>query len=170
MGPPLSRTAAVSLSALATSFFTVLAYLFVSGLRYGAPWLMILAPLFFFAVLVVFSFRGPANTLPSFAVCFLLLTAAFLIRFSRFDFTSNDYKTFLIDWMFHFIKNGAWGGLKDSLGNYNVPYLYILAFLSKFSANSLYLIKAVSVAFDFLLALYAMRFAACFPNRAGRAC
>ena len=42
--------------------------------------------------------------------------------------------------------------MKDPIGNYNIPYLYFLAFFSYLPVKDLYLIKSLSIFFDIILA------------------
>jgi len=48
-------------------------------------------------------------------------------------------------------------GLGTKVGNYNPPYMYILNIIARSNFSDLYLIKVVSVIFDFLLAFFAMK-------------
>ena len=78
---------------------------------------------------------------------------ALLIRYSALSFKSRDFVVFLEPW-FNFLKeNGGLLALKDYIGNYNVPYMTILAILTYLPFNALYMIKIVSILFDFGLAL-----------------
>lgn len=82
----------------------------------------------------------------------LPIGAAVLIRCLLLDQVSSDYKEFLAPWLEYFRLHGGVFALKDSVGNYNVPYLYFLALLSYLPAPGLYLTKLLSVFFDFILA------------------
>lgn len=86
---------------------------------------------------------------------FLVLAAtvlALVVRYKFLGFESKDYTIFLSSW-FESLKEG--GGL-EALGNfggdYNAPYMTILALLTYLPFSSLYLIKAVSILFDIALA------------------
>ena len=82
----------------------------------------------------------------------LIVVAAIAVRLGLFDYETLDYKNFLTNWVTFFKNNGGFSALKYSVGNYNIPYLYFLAAFSYSSVRDLYLIKALSCAFDFLLA------------------
>ncbi|MDW7695912.1 hypothetical protein R9C00_25570 [Flammeovirgaceae bacterium SG7u.111] len=82
----------------------------------------------------------------------LLLGFSFLIRVSMFGFESDDYLgNGFSDW-YDFIKtNGGFSALaENSFTTYNVPYLYVLAFLSYLPISKLIGIKLFSVLFDYL--------------------
>ena len=86
----------------------------------------------------------------------LLLLLAFAARAYVFDYETLDYKNFLSKWIDYFRVNGGFRALKNSVGNYNIPYLYFLALFSMSDIGDLYLIKLLSTFFDVLLAWSAM--------------
>lgn len=92
-----------------------------------------------------------------FTVIFLTVVSALaiLLRWFTRDFETEDYKYYLSVWFDTLKENGGFAGLKLSLGDYNVPYLTILAFLTYLPFDSLYSIKFVSCVFDFVLAIFA---------------
>ena len=89
----------------------------------------------------------------SLLLCALLpIGAAVFLRCCLLDHMTYDYRDFLSGWAAFFRDNGGWAALKLPKGNYNVPYLYFLAFISYLDLPDLYLIKLFSVLFDVLLA------------------
>lgn len=82
---------------------------------------------------------------------------ALFLRAFLFSYASLDYQDFLSHWVEHFRQNGGFAALKDPVGNYNVPYLYLLALISYLPLPDLYLIKLFSVLFDILLAWGGLR-------------
>ncbi len=86
---------------------------------------------------------------------------ALLLRASLLPYETLDYQDFLSQWVEHFRQHGGFAALKDPVGNYNVPYLYLLALLSHLPMPDLYGIKLFSIVFDFLLAWGAFRLARC---------
>lgn len=91
---------------------------------------------------------------------------AFSLRAGFMDYRSGDYNSFLAVWVEYFRENGGFAGLKHSIGNYNVPYLYFLAFFSYLPLNDLYLIKLLSISFDVVLAFGIMEIVGMFTNSA----
>ncbi len=85
-------------------------------------------------------------------VSVLLVLLAFAARAYVFDYETLDYQNFLTRWVEFFRLNGHFRALSRSVGNYNIPYLYFLAFFSLLPIRDLYLIKLLSTFFDVLLA------------------
>ena len=77
------------------------------------------------------------------------------IRFFMLDFETSDYTLFLKKWFEYLTENGGVSALDNYPGDYNAPYMTILSLLSYLPFKSLYLIKWVSIASDFLLAVAA---------------
>lgn len=86
-----------------------------------------------------------------------LIFAAMLLRGLCMDHETLDYQNFLAKWVQFFRENGGWSALSESIGNYNVPYLYFLALFSYSGVPDLYLIKFLSIFFDVILAWAVMR-------------
>lgn len=87
----------------------------------------------------------------------LPIAAALYLRLLCLDHQTHDYQTFLAQWVAFFRDNGGFSALKESLGDYNVPYLYFLAAISYLPIPDLYLIKLFSILFDVLLAWSGLR-------------
>lgn len=78
---------------------------------------------------------------------------ALIMRFCMFSYESHDYTTFLSGWFDYLKNNGGLLALATYQGNYNAPYMTIMALLTYLPFNSLHLIKFISIIFDFGLAL-----------------
>ena len=89
---------------------------------------------------------------------FVGATAAMLMlaRAVMLDFETADYTTFLSKWTQVF-REGGFRTLAENVGDYNLIYQYILLGISRVPLHDLYLIKWVTVVFDYLLALAMMR-------------
>ena len=98
-----------------------------------------------------------------FSLLFLLL--AFVARAYVFDYETLDYQNFLTKWVDFFRMNGHFRALQYSVGNYNIPYLYFLAFFSLLPIRDLYLIKLLSTFFDVLLAWGSMMLLSRFTKK-----
>lgn len=87
------------------------------------------------------------------AILLVLATIlAVVVRYKFLPYQSRDYQDFLLPW-FEALRNG--GGLAavaNYSGDYNAPYVIILALLTYLPFGSLAMIKAVSILFDFVLA------------------
>lgn len=88
-------------------------------------------------------------------ICFLAFFSILmlLIRILFFAYSSGDYEIFLKPWVLYMRDNGGIFSLNKSFTNYNLPYLTILALISYIPIEPLYLIKIVSILFDWLIAL-----------------
>lgn len=95
----------------------------------------------------------------------ILLLVTMAVRGLCMDHETLDYQNFLTRWVAFFRENGGWKALSQSVGNYNVPYLYFLAAFSYSGVRDLYLIKLLSIAFDVLLAWGVLRLVRCFSGR-----
>lgn len=76
------------------------------------------------------------------------------IHLCGIDFQSDDYVSFLFPWWVEIEESGLWG-LATQVGNYNIPYHIITYLFTLTPLGPLYSYKALSIAFDFVLALSA---------------
>lgn len=88
-----------------------------------------------------------------FAVIITILALA--VRVALINYQSGDYIEFLSPWFNDLLIKGGLPGLATYIGNYNAPYMTIMALLTYIPVNGLFTIKAVSIIFDFVLALSA---------------
>lgn len=87
--------------------------------------------------------------------------AVLLAKISLLDYVSDDYTIFLNDWISSYVEMGIREGLGTYIGSdYTPPYLYLMLMISRFPAYPwLYIIKAISLAADVLLAYAMMKLA-----------
>lgn len=88
-----------------------------------------------------------------------LITALGLLgKISLLDYVSDDYDIFLSEWIWLMSEEDFLGAIGMYLGDYNPPYLYMLAVMSRFTNFSyLYMIKFVSIGMDLMLAYFVMK-------------
>jgi Gpi18-like mannosyltransferase len=87
----------------------------------------------------------------------LITLLAILIRITGFNQQNGDIIIQSM-WIAHFRENSFFQAFKTFPGNYNAIYLYFLAILSYLPQSiELYSMKAISCAFDFICAVYAMK-------------
>ena len=80
-----------------------------------------------------------------------------ILRVKMFPHTSRDMEVFLEPWYNHFLNNGGFKAVGDEIGDYTPLYYYYLAALTYFKSVSAQTgIKILSVAFDYIMALYVM--------------
>lgn len=76
------------------------------------------------------------------------------IHLCGIDFQSDDYVSFLYPW-WAVIESSGVQGLATQIGNYNIPYQIITYLFTLTPLGPLYSYKALSIAFDFVVALSA---------------
>ena len=86
-----------------------------------------------------------------------------LARVAMLEYNSADYDSFLSGWVDVFRK-GGFRMLGENVGDYNLLYQYTLLGISMSPLYDLYLIKAFTILFDYLLANAMMRAAGIFCN------
>ena len=79
---------------------------------------------------------------------------ALILRILWFFAESGDYIYFLKPWIESIRELGGFKALAYNIGDYNVPYVFILTIISYFKCEPLIPIKIVTVLFDFVLAIY----------------
>ena len=85
----------------------------------------------------------------------ILMMVAVMIRAAVFNQITADYVSHLGLWVDIFREHGA-KALTMEVGDYNLPYQYILLGIAQLELNPLYMIKMVSILFDFALAILMM--------------
>ncbi len=86
---------------------------------------------------------------------FIFVTlVALAARYPLRNFFSGDFGVFN-NWVIYFRNNGGLRGLSNYPGDYNAPYMTIVALLSYLPLKSMAAIKIFSIGFDFLLAIAA---------------
>ena len=91
----------------------------------------------------------------------MFMAVTMLARVSMLDFITADYNSFLSLWLSIFREGGP-AMLAENVGDYNLIYQYFLLLITMTPLHDLYLIKLISVAFDYALALVMMRAAGRF--------
>ena len=81
------------------------------------------------------------------------------LRLCLFDYVSPDYVTFLSQWISSMNTMTLREALSTPIGDYNMPYLYLLLLISRLPGYDLYWIKLASVLADLFLALAVLKLA-----------
>lgn len=87
-----------------------------------------------------------------------IVLIALVARYVLLSYESGDYLTFLKPWFYELKDAGGLSGLANYPGDYNAPYMTIMALLTYLKVNPLISIKLVSIFFDFLLAFVIGKF------------
>ncbi len=85
-------------------------------------------------------------------VAAIFVVIAYFIRHVNLEYLSGDYYYYLRVWMQEIIARGGFASLSYSIGDYSVPYVFILTVLSYLTSEWMVGIKLVSIFFDFILA------------------
>lgn len=101
--------------------------------------------------------RREGVSLGQILVMLLPLTGAMLLRCLLLDYESGDYQMFLEPWYETIRAGGGFAAISQPVGNYNVPYLYFIAFISYLDVPNLYLYKLFSIFLDVILAWGGLR-------------
>ena len=81
-----------------------------------------------------------------------VLGISVLARAAMLDFRSADYDSFLVHWVQYYREKGP-AALAENVGDYNLLYQYALLVISQIPLHDLYLIKLLTVCFDYALTL-----------------
>ena len=95
-------------------------------------------------------------------VLLAVITGAILLgKISLLDYMSDDYEIFLSNWIYEYSQMGLKEGLGRYIGSdYTPPYLYLMQLVSRVKDYpGQYLVKAISIAFDTLMAYGVMKIA-----------
>lgn len=101
---------------------------------------------------------------PTFLFVAMLVAVALYMRMAVMDVRTADYMNFLVEWVQTFREQG-FSAITQDVGDYNLPYMYILAMIAKVPVHDLYIVKLVSILFDLLLALLMMGMVGRFLNK-----
>lgn len=111
----------------------------------------------FVVCMILFLLSKVTKNYVLFGTVALCTAAAVACRFVMLDFISGDYQWCLSQWVDEMRGMNIRQAFTTSIGDYNMPYLYILYFISKIDFPDLYSIKLVSFLFDILLAFSVMK-------------
>ncbi|WP_420122944.1 glycosyltransferase 87 family protein [Nakamurella sp.] len=89
------------------------------------------------------------------AVVAVLAGAAIAARLLFVDEVNSDYQVFLSPWYDALAAGGGLRAIGQEIGNYNPPYLYLLAVATYLPVPKIVAIKLVSIVFDLVLAAFA---------------
>ena len=94
----------------------------------------------------------PKNLIKVFMM--IIIFISILIRIAMLKYQSEDYISFLEKWFYKIKELGGFAALKENIGDYNVPYMCIMAALTYIPISPLITIKTVSIIFDFIGAIF----------------
>ena len=114
--------------------------------------------------------EGLMKTLRQKAVVLVMVGLAFVLRYCCMTYETLDYQDWIRVWIESLRQTGAWAGLGQEIWscNYNVPYLYFLAWFSGSDIYDLYLVKLLSIFFDVCMAAVVMKLVGHFTENPAR--
>lgn len=86
-----------------------------------------------------------------------IIWLAILVRIPGLPFMSGDYNAFVSRWFDTIKNNGGFSALKNSMGDYTQPYLYLLTLGTYTNINKLFYVKMLSFIFEIMTAFFIMR-------------
>ncbi|MCB2292767.1 hypothetical protein LGK95_04350 [Clostridium algoriphilum] len=95
--------------------------------------------------------------LKKFVILAAIIWLAFVVRIHGLPTTSQDYNAFLSRWFDSIKTGGGFSALKNSMGDYTQPYLYLLTLGTYTDINKLFYIKMISFVFEIMVAFYIMK-------------
>lgn len=88
-----------------------------------------------------------------FVVCVVVVSIfAFFVRCACFNHASHDYIMYLHPWYETIKDGGGLSSLSEQVGNYNIPYQFLIAVMTYIPVDDIVCYKMLSVVFDYLLA------------------
>lgn len=88
-----------------------------------------------------------------------------IVRTGGRDYVSGDAKYCLLPWYEMIKESGGLSALKEQVGNYGIPYQFLIAIMTYIPVEALYVYKLFSCIFDFGLALISAKFVCALANR-----
>lgn len=96
---------------------------------------------------------------------------AIFLRYPLLPYESADYKDHFEKWYDFILQNGNFSALKYDFSNYNVTLLYLMAACSVLfpESSKIFVLKGISIVFDFALAFFVYKCVYCKYHRRGEA-
>ena len=162
-----SKRAYAICTAAAMVLFAVQMLYIHANLEYAGSWgqtaaISALFALIFGGTLGLFAYlKKPSRGEFAFVGVFMAVTM--LARIGMLDFVTADYVSFLAPWVDMF-REGGFATLGENVGDYNLLYQYALLLIANIPLHDLYLIKLLTIIFDYALALAMMQAAGYFAS------
>lgn len=162
-----SKRAYAVCAAAAMVLFAVQMLYIHANLEYAGSWgqtaaISALFALIFGGTLGLFAYlKKPSRGEFAFVGVFMAVTM--LARIGMLDFVTADYVSFLAPWVDMF-REGGFATLGENVGDYNLLYQYALLLIANIPLHDLYLIKLLTIIFDYALALAMMQAAGYFAS------
>jgi len=97
------------------------------------------------------------NFLKKFVILSAIIWLALIVRIPGLPSVNQDYNAFLSRWFDTIKTNGGFSALKNSMGDYTQPYLYLLTLGTYTNINKLFYIKILPFVFEIMAAFFIMK-------------
>lgn len=87
-----------------------------------------------------------------------------IVRCIGIQYISADARDYLLPWFYTIKEAGGMSALAQQVGNYNIPYQCLIALMSYLPFEPLFMYKALSIIFDYVLALVAAKLVCLLRN------
>jgi len=98
-----------------------------------------------------------SNDLVAIAFAVVGVLALLVVRAALFYNEWGDFSYFYGPWIIELRSKTFVEGLRSNVGNYNPMHMYIFNLIARTNINDLYIVKSVSVLFDFVIAFFSMK-------------
>jgi len=95
--------------------------------------------------------------LKKFLIFSAIIWLALIVRIPGLPSENQDYNAFLSRWYDTIKTNGGFSALKNSMGDYTQPYLYLLTLGTYTNINKLFYIKTLPFVFEIMVAFFVMK-------------
>jgi len=95
--------------------------------------------------------------LKKFLIIATIIWLALIVRIPGLPSVNQDYNAFLSRWFDTIKTNGGFSALKNSMGDYTQPYLYLLTLGTYTNINKLFYIKILPFVFEIMAAFFIMK-------------
>ncbi|WP_298836967.1 hypothetical protein [Clostridium sp.] len=95
--------------------------------------------------------------LKKFIILACIIWLALIVRIHGLPFASQDYTAFVSRWFDTIKTGGGFSSLKNSMGDYTPPYMYLLTLGTYTSINKLFYVKMTTFVFEIMTAFFVMK-------------
>jgi Gpi18-like mannosyltransferase/4-amino-4-deoxy-L-arabinose transferase-like glycosyltransferase len=94
------------------------------------------------------------SRIPECCILWFMLLLSIVLRVSLYKIEGSDYSNYVRPWYDYIHAHGGFAALKETFSDYNPAYLYLLALTTYLPIEPIVAIKAISMFFDLVLALF----------------
>ena len=95
--------------------------------------------------------------LKKFIILACIIWLALIVRIHGLPFVSQDYTAYVSRWFDTIKSGGGFSALKNSMGDYTPPYMYLLTLGTYTNINKLFYVKMITFVFEIMTAFFVMK-------------